>query len=117
MLEFIEHSSSDVSLEFSSVQEKISSWKKKFRCRRRCYENENENEKNVGYLVISNPELDPVFISDHQATRNAQPCVQINNTSFDPEQIQYSSMKSFEASVSPPEDSSLAPYFLPYNHR
>lgn len=118
MIEFISRDTSDISLEFPNIQEKVSSWKKKFRCHLESNDNEHDNEKNTGYLMISNPESDPILISDHQATRNAQQAgPEINNTSFDLDKIQYSSMPSLVSIVSPPVPSSFALCFSAYDDR
>ncbi len=65
----------------------------------------------MGFLVVVNPDSEPVLISneilDHQQTQHAEPCVQINDTSFDLNQIQYSSLQPI---LSPTSETSVDLY-------
>jgi len=83
--------------------------KNKFRCR---YEHrENDCEKNNGYLVVVTPDSEPILVQndsiDHQQTQHAQPCVQINEATFDLNQIQYTSSTPITPNLLP---SQLLPY-------
>jgi hypothetical protein len=100
----------------TTVHHKFFAWKNKFRCR-----HEHHHEKNNGYIVVVSPDTDPAFLPnenlDHQQTQHAQPCVQINEESFDLNQIQFSSIAPLTPNSSPPPETSLAPYVLNYNIR
>lgn len=97
----------------------MSQLKNKFICRHE--HTDNNHEKNNGYLVVVNPDLEPVLLPndsfDHQQTQHAQPCVQINELSFDLNQIQYTSITPITPNVLPPQPTSLGPYIPPYGIR
>jgi hypothetical protein len=79
---------------------------------------DNNPERNNGYLLVVTPDAEPLVLSndtiDHQQTQHAQPCVQINEDSFDLNQIQYTSISP---DLLPPEGTSLVPYILNYDIR
>jgi hypothetical protein len=95
--------------------------KNKLKCRHQ--QTDNNREKNIGYLVVVNPDSEPVLLpndsidDDHQQTQHAQPCVQINHSSFDLNQIQYTSMTSMTPNLSPPSETLLGPYMPHYDIR
>lgn len=69
--------------------------------------------------MVVTPESEPVLVPndtfDHQQTQHAQPCVQINETGFDLNQIQYA-LNPLLPMVSPPADSTLGLYLPSYNN-
>ncbi len=96
--------------------------KNKLRCRHE--HQDNNHEKNNGYLVVVNPDSEPVLLpndsidnDDHQQTQHAQPCVQINHISFDLNQIQYTSLTPMTPNLLPPQQTLLGPYMPHYDIR
>lgn len=91
------------------VSRRFSRWKKKFQHQTI----DQNNEKNDGFLMVTNPESEPILLpnetSDHQQTQHAQPCMQINDTNFDLNQIQYSAIISSQV------DTTLGRYLPSYN--
>lgn len=104
----------------TTVQHQISRWKSRFKCR---HEHTNHDpEKNQGYLFVVTPDSEPVLLPNesldhHQQTQHAQPCVQINDISFDLNQIQYSSATAMTPNPSPPGETSLDLYLPSYDIR
>jgi hypothetical protein len=101
----------------TTVHHKIFRWKNKFKCR--SAHTNHDREKNQGYLVVVNPDIEPVLLPtenlDHQQTQHAEPCVQINEISFDLNQIQYSSVTPIVPNSSPSQETSLGLYLPSYN--
>ncbi len=71
--------------------------------------------------MVVNPDIEPVLLPtenlDHQQTQHAEPCVQINEISFDLNQIQYSSVTPIVPNSSPSQETSLGLYLPSYNIR
>lgn len=89
----------------------LSQLKNKFICRHEC--TERNFERNNGFLVFETPDSEPVLVSDdtidHQQTQHAQPCVQEDDTKFDLNQIQFSSITPSTPNSSPPPETLVGP--------